>query len=208
MSEKLDFKKSLDSYKAKHGEFRILDVPPMNYLMCDGHGDPNSSPMYAETLSALYPVAYKLKFASKQELDRDYAVPPLEGLWWAEDMTSFTTDRDKSKWDWTMMLFVPDWISQEHFEAAVKKVGAKTPPSRLSDVRLESLSEGRCVQTLHIGSFDNEAPLLARMHEEFIRGNGFKMNGKHHEIYFSDFRKVAQEQLRTMLRQPISLATT
>ncbi|WP_321162810.1 GyrI-like domain-containing protein [Paeniglutamicibacter gangotriensis] len=136
--------------------------------MIDGHGDPNSSPAFAETLEALYPVAYKLKFASKLELDRDYVVPPLEGQWWARGMDSSTVSRDKSRWDWTMMLMVPDWIEQDMFGAVFGKVGAKNPPARLGDIRLGSLAEGLCVQTLHVGSFDDEGPVLERMHHEYI----------------------------------------
>ncbi|MFC4495186.1 GyrI-like domain-containing protein [Streptomyces ovatisporus] len=203
MTEKIDFKKTLDSYRAKRGEFRVVDLPAMRYLMVDGHGDPNTSPAFVEALGALYPVAYKLKFASKRELGRDYVVPPLEGLWWAEDMDTFTASRDKSRWDWTMMLLVPDWIDQDMFRGAVELAGAKAPPVRLGDVRLERLSEGRCVQTLHIGSFDDEAAVLERMHHEFIPDHGLRMDGKHHEIYLSDFRKVGPERLRTILRQPV-----
>lgn len=208
MTDKVDLKKTLDSYRAKAGEFRILDVPDLQYLMVDGHGDPNSSPAYTAALEALYPVAYKLKFASKRELGRDYVVPPLEGLWWADDMTSFTDARDKSQWDWTMMLLVPDWIDRDLFDAAVAVVASKNPPARLDDVRLETLSEGRCVQTLHIGSFDDEAPVLAHLHDRFIPEHGLRMTGKHHEIYFSDFRRVAPEKLRTILRQPVTDAET
>ncbi|KAA9143504.1 hypothetical protein F6B41_20890 [Microbacterium lushaniae] len=204
MTEKIDLKKTLDSYRATRGEFRIVDVPDLQYLMIDGHGDPNTSPAYAEALEALYPVAYKLKFASKRELGRDYVVPPLEGLWWADDMAAFTASRDKSQWDWTMMLLVPDWIEAGMVADAVAQAGAKAPPARLADVRLEGLSEGRCVQTLHVGSFDDEAPVLARMHEEFIPAQGLRVAGRHHEIYFSDFRTVAPEKLRTILRQPVT----
>lgn len=203
MADKIDFKKALDSFQAPRGRFRVLDVPDMQYLMIDGHGDPNSSPAYTEALSALYPVAYKLKFISKREFERDYVVPPLEGLWWAEDMDVFTVSRDKSQWDWTMMLMVPDWIGHSSFLAAVEQAGVKNRPTGIDDVRLETLSEGRCVQTLHLGSFDDEGPVLERMHHEFIPENGLRANGKHHEIYFSDFRKVAPEKLRTVLRQPV-----
>ncbi len=102
--DKTDFKKTLDAYQAQRGRFRIIDVPDMQYLMTDGHGDPNTSPAFAEAVEALYPVAYKLKFASKRDLGRDYVVPPLEGLWWAGDMDSFTTVRDKSRWEWTVVV--------------------------------------------------------------------------------------------------------
>lgn len=201
---KTDFKQTLDSYRAKRGEFRVVDIPPMQYLMVDGHGDPNTSQEFTDALEALYPVAYKLKFTSKQNLDKDYVVPPLEGLWWAKDMQTFTTARDKSKWDWTMMLMVPDWITNEMFVAAKTKASEKNVPKSLFKVRLETLEEGTCVQTLHIGSYDEEAPVLDTLHTEFIPNHGFKMTGKHHEIYFSDFRKVAPEKLKTILRQPVT----
>lgn len=202
MTDKIDFKKSLDAYRAKRGEFRVVDVPDLQYLMVDGHGDPNSSPAFTEAVEALYPVAYKLKFASKRELGRDYVVPPLEGLWWADDMDSFTTSRDKSQWDWTLLLLVPDWIERDLFTAAIEQATA-SGRARLDDVRLEPLSEGRCVQTLHVGSFDDEAGVLDRLHHEVIPGQGLRMAGKHHEIYLSDFRKVAPEKQRTILRQPV-----
>src|SRR3954465_2297811 len=96
---KIDFKRTLDAYQAQRGRFRIVDVPDLQYLMTDGHGDPNSSPAFTAAVEALYPVAYKLKFASMRALGRDYVVPPLEGLWWAEDPEAFTTARDKSRWD-------------------------------------------------------------------------------------------------------------
>ncbi|MFN2505586.1 MAG: GyrI-like domain-containing protein [Acidimicrobiales bacterium] len=203
MTDKIDFKTTLDAYRAQRGRFRIIDVPDMQYLKIDGRGDPNTSPAFAEAVGALYPVAYKLKFASKRDLGSNYVVPPLEGLWWAEDMDAFTTARDKSRWDWTIMLMVPDWIDPTMFAAAAEQAGAKDPPARLDDVRLEKLSEGRCVQTLHVGSFDDEAEVLARLHHEFIPDNGLRMIGKHHEIYLSDFRRVAPDKQRTILRQPI-----
>ena len=204
MADKLDVKKDLDAYRAERGRFRILDVPEMQYLMIDGHGDPNTSPAFTEAVEALYPVAYTLKFASKRELGRDYVVPPLEGLWWAQDMASFTAERDKSRWDWTLMLVVPDWIAPEKVAVAVETVRAKSAPARLDDVRLERLSEGRCVQTLHVGSFDDEAPVLAHLHDEFIPANRLRMVGTHHEIYLTDSRRTAPDKQRTILRQPVA----
>lgn len=203
---KVDLKKELDSYRARHGEFRVLDVPPAQYLMIDGHGDPNTAQEYAEALTALYPVAYKLKFASKVELDRDYVVMPLEALWWAPDMGAFTTARDKSAWNWTAMMLVPDWITTDRYEAAVAEVARTDPPASLDKVRLETLREGRCVQTLHVGSYDDETPVLAEMHHEFIPRAGLKMVGRHHEIYLSDPRRVQPSTLRTILRQPVGPA--
>lgn len=204
MTGKIDFKKSFDGYRAQRDRFRVLELPDLRYLMVDGHGDPNTSPAFAEAIEALYPVAYKLKFASKRDLERDYVVPPLEGLWWAQDMNAFTTERDKSRWSWTLMIMVPDWLGPEEFTTAVARAGAGTPPARLDDVRLESLSEGRCVQTLHVGSFDGEADVLRRMHHGFVPEQGFRMTGRHHEIYLGDFRRVAPERRRTILRQPVT----
>jgi hypothetical protein len=205
MKDKVDLKKSLDAYRAKVGQFRVLDVPELQYLMIDGHGDPNTSPVFTEAVETLYPVAYALKFASKRGLGRDFVVMPLEGQWWADDMDSFTAVRDKSRWDWTLMIMQPDWIDRDMFSAAVEQAGKKRPP-RLEDLRLESLSEGRCVQTLHVGAFDDEADVLAWMHDEFIPGNGLRMAGTHHEIYLSDTRRVAPGKQRTILRQPVAAA--
>ena len=199
-----DVKKSHDAYQARRGEFRVLDVPPMQYLMVDGHGDPNTAPEYADALAALYPVAYKLKFASKRDLARDYVVPPLEALWWADDMRVFTSARDKSRWSWTAMIMTPDWITSAMFAAAVDLVAAKDAPAALGAVRLETLEEGRCVQTLHVGPYDAEAEVLAELHDRFIPSAGLRMTGRHHEIYLSDPRRVAPEKLRTILRQPVT----
>jgi hypothetical protein len=122
-------------------------------------------------------------------------------------MDSFTTVRDKSRWDWTLMLMVPDWIDPAMFTTAVEHTGAKHQPARADDVRLQTLSEGRCVQTLHVGSFDDEADVLAQLHHEFIPGHRLRTAGTHHEIYLSDFRKVAPDKQRTILRQPITIDT-
>lgn len=204
MTAKVDVKRSLDAYRAEKGRFRLLNVPETRYLMVDGRGDPNSSPAYAGAIGALYPVAYTLKFASKRELGRDYVVPPLEGLWWAEDMSAFTTARDKSAWEWTLMIMVPDWIGPGLVDDAVARVRAKGAPDRLDDVRVEALSEGLCAQTLHVGPYDDEGPVLERLHHEFLPAHGLRPTGRHHEVYLGDPRRVAPERLRTILRQPVA----
>lgn len=200
---KIDLKKTLDSYKAKNHVLQIVTIPPTQYLMIDGEGDPNTADEYTDAIHALFPIAYKIKFASKLELKKDYVVMPLEGLWWADDMSAFTLGRDKSKWKWTLMIMQPDWITKEMFKVAVKKVAEKDAPESLHKVRFETMSEGMCVQTLHVGSFDDEAEILAEMHNAFIPENNLKMTGKHHEIYFSDVRKVVPAKWRTILRQPV-----
>lgn len=200
---KVDLKKELDCYRARAGELRVVDVPPLQYLMVDGHGDPNTSQQYADALAALYPVAYALKFASRRELDRDYTVMPLEALWWADDMTAFTTGRDKSRWQWTAMILTPDWITDSLVDTAVTAVRARSDPAALDRVRLATLEEGRCVQTLHLGPYDAEGPVLERLHA-LIADSGLQRTGKHHEIYLGDPRRVAPERLRTILRQPVT----
>lgn len=204
----IDPKKTLDAYKARRGEFRIVDVPPMQYLMVDGAGDPNTARAYGDAVSALFPLAYSLKFASRDELGVDTVVMPLEGLWHAPDMQAFTSRRDKSVWLWTLMIMVPDHVTPEMFAASVDAVTAKTAKKKqespaLHSVRLETLDEGLCVQTLHVGPYDDEAPVLDELHTRFVPENGLRMTGLHHEIYLSDVRRAAPEKLRTILRQPV-----
>lgn len=195
--------KKLDAYQARKGELRLIEVPASRFLAIDGAGDPNTE-VFARAVEALYPFAYTLKFASKTELGQDYVVPPLEGLWWAEDLSVFTTRRDKSLWSWTLLLLVPAWVPDDLVAAAREKVRAKGAPERLDDVRLESLDEGLCVQTLHVGSFDDEGPVLERIHSEYLPAQGLRPTGKHHEIYLSDFRRVEPARRRTILRQPVT----
>ena len=199
---KVDFKKTLKQFYIPPKEFVIVDLPEMQFVMVDGHGDPNTIQEYQDAVEALYAVAYKMKFISKKTLEKDYVVPPLEGLWWAEDMATFHT-REKSEWDWTMMIMTPEWINVEIFEEAIRQVRKAKDPASLDKVRLERYPEGLSVQIMHIGSYDDEGPILSQMHSDFIPKNGFVENGKHHEIYLSDPRRVAPEKLKTVLRQPV-----
>ncbi|MGD8625239.1 MAG: GyrI-like domain-containing protein [Anaerolineae bacterium] len=202
---KIDFKKTLkELYRPPRDRFVVVDVPAMQFLMADGHGDPNTAPAYQEAVEALYALAYKLKFASKKELGQDYVVPPLEGLWWAEDMALFSTMRDKSAWEWTMMIMQPEWITPAMFDAAVAQVAKQKDLPALPTIRLETYEEGLSVQILHLGSYDDEAPTLQRLHHDFLPENGYREAGKHHEIYLSDPRRVAPEKLKTVLRQPVA----
>jgi hypothetical protein len=205
---KVDFKKDWKHLYGPHkGDFSVVDVPSMQYLMIDGHGDPNTEPAYKQAIEALYPVAYKVKFMSKNELGNDYVVPPLEGLWWAQEMDAFTTLRDKGQWDWTMMIMTPEWIPAETIQGVIEEVGKKKDLPALAKLRLERLDEGLCVQIMHHGSYDDEGPILEKLHHEWIPQNGYAMVGKHHEIYIkvADPRKgpVDTAKFRTVLRQPV-----
>jgi hypothetical protein len=167
---KVDHKRTLDCYRARRGELRTVEVPRLQYLMVDGHGDPNTSARFGDAIAALFPLAYALKFASRRELGKDYAV-----------------------------------ITPELFAEAVRKVEARGAPAALADVRLAALEEGLCAQTLHVGPFDAEGPVIEQLHR-FIADEGLEPAGTHHEIYFSDLRRTAPEKLRTLLRQPVRSA--
>lgn len=203
MTDKVDFTRSDAGFRARAGVWSEIDVPARRLLAIDGAGDPNG-PAFAEALAALYPVAYALKFASKAA-GRDYVVPPLEGLWWAEDMSTFAA-RAKGAWSWTAMLMVPPWSDDAAVASAVAAARAKGEPARLDDVHVLPLAEGRCLQTLHVGPFDAEGPTLARLHAEVLPAAGLVEAGHHHEIYLSDLRRTAPERLRTILRQPVRQA--
>lgn len=200
--DKVDFRKVHKRlYAPPADRFDLVDVPAMQFLMVDGQGDPNVSADYARAVEWLYGVSYKAKFAAKKTLGRDHAVPPLEGLWYAEDMSTFLT-RAKAQWSWTMMIMQPDWIGAAEIEDAVARVEADRG-ARPATLRLERFDEGRCAQILHVGPYDAEGPTIARLHAEFLPGNGLIENGHHHEIYLSDPRKTAPERLKTILRQPV-----
>jgi len=203
--DKIDFRKLHKAlYNPPAGEFVTVDVPTMLFVKVDGAGDPNTAASYRSAVEWLYSTSYAMKFAAKAALGRDYTVPPLEGLWWADDPASFVARR-KGEWKWTMMIMVPDFVEAALFEAAVAKTDKKlgNPPATL---RLEPYEEGLCLQTLHIGSYDDEGPVLARLHDEVMPSKGLAFNGPHHEIYLSDPRKTAPEKLRTVLRQPVKPA--
>lgn len=198
----VDGKRTIPGYRARRGRFDVMTVPAMPFLMIDGHGDPNTAPEYAAALTTIYPVAYALKFLGKST-GRDHVVMPLEALWWADDLAAFTAERDKSRWDWTVMITVPEWVTAEHVDVAREKVRTKDGVTRLADIRLETFDEGLAVQTLHVGSYDAEAPVLDELHQAVIPGLSLRMTGKHHEVYLSDARRTAPEKLRTILRQPV-----
>lgn len=198
---KIDFKKTLkDLYIPSKKDFTIIEVPKMKFVMIDGASPPYSDE-YSTALSWLYPLSYGLKFMSKNSLNKDYVVPPLEGLWWAEDMSAFTEGR-KEEWLWTMMIMQPEWITNEIYSEILNKNISKLgmPPNSL---RFAEYDEGLCVQIMHIGPYSEEGPTLARLHNEFIPENQLVMTGHHHEIYISDPRRAKLETLKTVLRQPV-----
>ena len=202
---KTDLRREITTYTAPRGRFQLVVVASARYLALDGRGDPNSAPAYRDALATLYPVAYRLKFGSKTALDRDYTVMPLEALWWSDDMDTFTTARDKSRWHWRLLNLVPSWLTTENVAAARDAVARSGHAPAIRDLRYEPLDEGLVVQTLHVGPYDDEGPVLAAMHEH-VAEQGLTLTGRHHEVYLSDPRRTAPARLRTILRQPVARA--
>ncbi|GAB3149472.1 GyrI-like domain-containing protein [Amycolatopsis stemonae] len=195
-----DVKKDLKQlYAPKNLDWALVDVPEQQFLALDGRGNPNTAEAYKKAVEALYAFAYTIKMTAKRT-GEDFVVGPLEGLWWAEDYTAFTV-RAKDFWQWTMLISQPAWIGEDAVEEARESVRRKKKID--APVRLEKLREGRCAQALHVGSYDDEGPLLARLHHEFLEQHGLKPTGLHHEVYLGDPRKTDPARLKTVLRQPV-----
>lgn len=201
--DKRDLKKELkEAYQPSAKEVTQLDVPPMRFLMVDGAGDPNASAEYKKAVETLFGVSYALKFAvKKSKLAIDYGVMPLEGLWWADDMTRFSVE-DKQNWKWTMMIAQPDFASDDMAQAAIAATRKKKGTDGMAPVRLQTFAEGTCAQILHVGPFSAEGPTIAKVHA-FIAARG-SLRGKHHEIYLSDVTKADPAKWKTIIRQPFA----
>jgi hypothetical protein len=199
---KIDLKKDLKHlYKPSAKSVSVEDVPSMNFLMIDGSGNPNTSQDYTDAVTALYAVAYSLKFKLKKgETVLDYVVMPLEGLWWTDDMSQFSVN-NKEAWKWTMMIMQPEHITAELFMEVLPEVKKKKKLENLDRVKLEPYCEGLVAQIMHIGSYAEEEPTVAKLHE-YINHGGYKLRGKHHEIYLGDPRKTQSAKLKTVIRQP------
>jgi hypothetical protein len=190
-------------YQPSAKEVVRVDVQTMNFLMVDGEGDPNTSQQFKDAVEVLYSLSYTLKFVVKKSpLAVDYSVMPLEGLWWADDMSTFTVE-DKSKWKWTLMIMQPKYVAPELVDTAIAEVKKKKNLVALSKVHFEAFSEGTAAQIMHIGPFSEEGPTIRKVHE-FIDSCGCKRTGKHHEIYLSDIRKADPKKWKTIIRQPMT----
>lgn len=198
-----DPKKLMKALYAPPTEPVLVEVPPLNYLMIDGTGGPETAEWFPMATEALYSVAYAIKFLLKgRDEALDFVVPPLEGLWWAEDMDSFPLD-DREAWQWTLMIMMPEPVDQALYLDGHREACRKKCLLAAEEMRFEALEEGLCAQVMHIGPYAEEAPTIARLHE-FIAAQGHTPRGKHHEIYLSDPRKSAPDTMRTVLRQPVA----
>ena len=201
--QKIDHKKILKHlYKPSAKKIEIVKVPKMNFLMVDGKGDPNTSQEFQDAVEAIFGLSYTIKFMiKKSEMAIDYAVMPLEGLWWVDDMSQFTME-DKSSWKWALMIMQPEIITPGLIKQGIEELHRKKNPEALPKIRFDSFEEGKSAQVMHIGPFSEEGPTVEKVHQ-FIEGNGFERRGKHHEIYLSDIRRGNPTNWRTVIRQPM-----
>jgi hypothetical protein len=200
--EKIDYKKKLKEFYGPSPKcVAAVDVPAMNFLVVEGKGDPGTAQEFQDAVATLYPVAYTLRFMVKgQKNGVDYGVLPLEGLWWADDMSDFIKG-NRDRWRWKLMIMQPEMITPEMAVKAMSQVEQKKNPPAIEKLRFERFDEGKSAQIMHIGSFDEEGPTVDKVHR-FIEASGGRLSGKHHEIYLNDPRRTAPERLKTIIRQP------
>ena len=196
----LDDRRRLEElYLPSADDFVLVDVPDLQFVMIDGEGDPGGE-AFAQATRWLFAVIYPMKRVAKERMGKSFVEPPLEGLWWADDMNDFIAgNRDKLKW--RLMIVTADWVDEEMFDQAMAKASARLgePPSSL---RLERFTEGLSVQIMHIGPNSEEVATIGRLHHEFLPEHDLVPRGHHHEIYLNDPNRVAPEKLKTVLRQP------
>lgn len=200
----IDLKKTLKPYyTAAATKPVLLEIPKMNAFMVDGTGDPNSPP-FQEAVGSLYSVAYTLKFSFKKDKAIDYPVMALEGLWWADDPAFFMSGQ-RDEWKWTLFIVLPDVVTKKDVDAAIATVKKKAKFPRFPDVRFEKFAEGKAAQVMHIGPYAAEGPTIERLHK-YVAELGYRLRGKHHEIYLGDPRRAAPEKLKTIVRHPVEPA--
>ena len=178
----------------------FVDVPEQKIISIAGTGDPYTTAEFKNAIEALFEVAHRVMFACKK-LGENFSVMPLEGLWWTEGMKPLSA-LNKDIWEWELFIVQPDFVTKEIFDGAVSETAAASNPSALSTIEFKTINEGRSVQVMRIGHFNNEALAVTAI-DDFISDNGCRPNGKHHEIYLSDARKVAPEKQETIIRQPV-----
>ncbi|MEM9858498.1 MAG: GyrI-like domain-containing protein [Bacteroidota bacterium] len=196
---KLDLIKTDKNYYLAKAEPQLVDVTPYNYLSISGVSSPEAE-VFLNAIEALYAVAYGVKFTYKEE-GKDLVVPKMEGQWWVEGELPFNqTPRDE--WHWNIVIPMPDFVDKKTVESAIQTAIAKKGSPKISEVEFKKLNEGKSVQILHIGNYEEEAPTLEKLFA-FVAEQGLEINGYHHEIYLSDPRRTEPSKLRTILRYPV-----
>lgn len=201
MMEKLDYRKAYKDLYLPKTTPSIITVPPINFAMIDGEGDPNGEE-FAIATAALYSFSYSVKMSYKSnnvpEGYYPYTVFPLEGVWDLIDKT--VSAKVKSNFAYTIMIRQPDFLTEDLFEHFLFETKKKKPNVYLDKIKYGTITEGLCCQMLHVGSYDNESESFKKM-EQFCKNNGYRrISKKHREIYLSDPRKVDSSKLKTVLR--------
>lgn len=203
---KIDFVSKDKKFYQPKTEPEIVEVPTMQFLMFDGEGAPENNPSFREAFTALYGVAYSIKFMPKRGLlpfgYEEFKVPPPEGLWWMAGGKSFDTSRPED-WRWTLMLRMPEFVTHELVNQVAGELVARKNNDVYWRVRLDTLKEGASVQLMHFGPYEDEGADLASM-EAYAHAAGYQYTGKHHEIYFGDPRRTTPSKLKTVLRHPVT----
>lgn len=204
---KTDLTKHYKSYYTAKRKPELVTIEAAQYLSLTGKGDPSGA-AYAANLQALYATAYALKFMYKPKA-LDFTVAKLEGLWWFDESLYGTVSMQeapqkipRSEWEYRMLIRLPEFVQETDILKAKETALHKKGIPGIADVAFYKMEEGLCVQMLHVGAFDKEPETLLQM-QAFIEEHQFQKNGKHHEIYLSDFRKTPPEKLRTILREPV-----
>ena len=207
-----DFKKEYKEFYLAKNEPQIVLVPPMNYVAVRGTGDPNEEGgAYKAAIAVLYAVSYTIKMSKMGDhrIDGyyDFVVPPLEGFWW-QDGVQGVDYTNKSSFHWISVIRLPDFVTQEDFDWAVAEATRKKKLD-CSIAEFMTIDEGKCVQIMHIGPYDDEPATVAVM-DQYLAANGyendFSLTRMHHEIYLSDARKIAPEKWKTVIRHPVKKA--
>lgn len=209
--EKFDYKKEYKDLYQPKTKPSIIEIPEMTFIAIDGKGDPNTSDEYKEALEILYGLSFTIKMSKMSgtppEGYFEYVVPPLEGLWYVDDAKFDGTNiTDKNRFCWISMIRQPEFVTEKVFENARNTLAKKKRELDLSKARLMKMTEGLCVQIMHKGTYDNEPESIAKM-REFAEKSGYTEDISdtrfHHEIYLSDPRRCAPENLKTVIRHPI-----
>lgn len=187
-------------YTARAGKPTIVDSVPTQILAVDGAGHPSmATPRFEDAIAGLFCIAFGIKFGRKKAGKApDFAVPNLEATWWVKDNQPMTAATAPADWRWSALFAVPDFLTKADVTAAAKAAG-KAAPALARKVALRKLKEGKSVQVLHLGPYDQEGATIAQMHA-FAAANGLKVRGKHHEIYLNNPAKTAPDKLKTILR--------
>ncbi|MCP4187950.1 MAG: hypothetical protein GY763_10160 [Gammaproteobacteria bacterium] len=196
---KLDLAKAYKSYYKAAKKPEIVEFSEANYLSIEGKGEP-AGEVFVSRVAALYPLAYGIKKICKAQ-DKDFGVPKLEGLWWVEGNRP-ALEVSRKEWCWKLLIRMPEFVAIEMMQSVQPEVAEKKKNELIEEISFEKITEGKCIQIMHFGPYSTE-PETIELLMEFMTGNGYSVNGLHHEIYLSDPRKTEPAKMKTIIRYPI-----